>query len=197
VTAPSVIPASTTLLTYSATAPTMPGNATGAGVGNGDTIVFSAFQPATASTGTEPAITAPAASANTGVIITFPTATPSTWGTIVGVGIYDASTSGNLLLFDYLGNFKWLPATGTSASPSVITLPAHGFSNGDQVVVTQKDGGTLPTTAGSWSGLLTVANVTTDTFTAGVNTSATGDMMVRKVATQVISNKRHDECRRR
>lgn len=33
---------------------------------------------------------------NTGVI-TFPTATPGNWGTIVGVGIFDAVTAGNLL----------------------------------------------------------------------------------------------------
>jgi hypothetical protein len=80
------------------------------------------------------------------------------------------------------------PFTCTSASPGVLTLPAHGYSNSDTVVVTAKDGGALPTTGGSWSGLLTVAGVTTDTFTGGVNTTGTGDGLVRKVASQVVSN---------
>jgi hypothetical protein len=42
-----------------------------------------------------------------------PQATAS-WGTVIAFALYDAS-SGNLLLWDYLGNFAWLPATVSSA----------------------------------------------------------------------------------
>ncbi len=56
------------------------------------------------------------------------------------------------------------------------------------MVVTVEYGGTLPATGGSWGGLLTVANVTTDTFTAGVNSTGTGDGQVRKVIQQVINS---------
>ncbi len=31
--------------------------------------------------------------------VTFPVTTPSTWGTIVAVGIFDASSAGNLLIY--------------------------------------------------------------------------------------------------
>ena len=171
--------AGTTTLTLNA-------NASSASSGSADNLVFSMFAAPSASGGSEPAPT-PANIVNTNAIITFPLATAS-WGTIVGFGMYDASTSGNLIHFDWLGNYAWLPFFGSSASPSVLSVHSHGFNNNDNVVVSSKDGGTLPATAGSWAGLLTVANSTTDTFTAGVNTTATGEGLVRKVQSQVISN---------
>ena len=119
--------------------------------------------------------------------ISFPMAT-APWGTVIAFGLYDASVAGNLLAWDYLGNFDWLPFSCTLASPGVLTVPAHGYTNGDSVVVTAEHGGTLPTTAGSWSGLLTVAGVATNTFTAGVNTTGVGSGLVRKVTQQVISS---------
>ncbi len=119
--------------------------------------------------------------------LTFPTATAS-WGTVIAFGIFDAVTTGNLLWWDYLGNNLWLPFTCTLASPGVLTAPAHGYSNGDSVVVNTEYGGTLPTTGGSWTGLLTVAGASTDTFTAGVNTTSTGNGEVRKVSSQVVSS---------
>lgn len=182
-TTPSAISAGTTVLSTTGTTVTMSANAAGAGVGGTDTIQFSAWPAATASSGSEP-VTLPANTVNGGVI-TFPAATVS-WGTVLAFGIYDASTSGNLISFDFLGNFKWLPFTGSNASPSVLTSPAHGYSNGVPVVVTSKFGGVLPTTGGSWAGALTVASVTTDTFTAGVNTTGTGDGMVRQIVQQSI-----------
>jgi hypothetical protein len=184
-TSSAVIPANTTVLSTTATTVVMSANAAGAGVGGTDVITFSAFMPAAASSGTEPSVT-PAASANTNAIITFPQATAS-WGTVTSWGLYDAVSAGNLLWWDYLGNFKWLPFSCTLASPGVLTSPAHGYTNADPVVVTTKFGGTLPTTAGSWAGVLTVANVTTDTFTAGVNTTSTGDGQVRKIVQQPIA----------
>ena len=159
---------------------TLTGNASNNG-SLSDTLLISAFPAATIAAGSEPA-TAPAYTQN-GAQITFAQAS-ATWGTIIGIGVYDALTTGNLLQFDYLGNYKWLPFSCTSASPGVLTAPAHSFSNSDPVVVSAKFGGTLPTTGGSWSGVLTVANSTTDTFTAGVNTTGTGDGMVRKIVQQ-------------
>jgi len=182
-TAPSAIAAGTTVLSTTGTTVTMSANAAGSGVGSGDTLQFSLWPAASASSGAEPA-TAPANVTNGGVA-TFPQASAS-WGTVVAFGIYDASTSGNLISFDYLGNYKWLPFTCSLASPGVLTSPANGYSNSDPVVVTQKYGGTLPTTGGSFAGVLTVANSTTDTFTVGVNTTSTGDGSVRKIVQQSV-----------
>lgn len=117
--------------------------------------------------------------------IQFPQATAN-WGTVVAFGLFDAASGGNLLAWDYLGGDSWSPFTGTLASPSVLTRPAHGFANADQVAVTAEYGGALPAPAGSWAGLLTVANVTTDTFTAGVNATGAGNGMVKKVVTQSV-----------
>lgn len=119
--------------------------------------------------------------------IAFAAATAN-WGTVTSWGLFDAVTAGNLLFWDYMGNFSWAPFSGTLASPGVLTSTAHGYSNADQVVVSAEYGGVLPTTAGSWAGLLTVAGVTADSFTAGVNTTSTGDGSVRKVLTQVINS---------
>lgn len=184
-TAPTVIPAATTVISKTGTTVVMSANATGAGVGSGDSIVFSAFAPATAASGAEPATTPGNITNNS--IITFPQATAD-WGTAEAFGLYDASTSGNLVAFDYLGNYSWLPFTCTSASPGVLTSPAHGYANTDKVVVTAKYGGVLPATGGTWAGAKTVASVATDTFTAGVNTTGTGDGSVRKITQQSIPN---------
>lgn len=119
--------------------------------------------------------------------ITFPRATAD-WGTVVAFGVFDASSGGNLLWWDYLGGHAWKPFTATNASPSVLSVPAHGYSDGDSVVVSDEYGGALPATAGSWAGLKTVASASTDTFTAGVNTTGTGNGQVRKVTSQAIPN---------
>jgi hypothetical protein len=175
-----------TVSTYVTTALTLVTGAAHASSGSTDNLVFSAFAPSVASTGTEPVVT-PAQSANTNTVVTFAQAGAS-WGTVTSLGFFDALTAGNCLRWDFLGNFKWLPFSGTLASPSVLTVPAHGFSNGDTVIVTSKTGGTLPS-AGSWAGALTVAGVATDTFTAGVNAaSASGDGLVRKITTQAIAS---------
>lgn len=132
-----------------------------------------------AASGSAPSITSNSAAA------TFPTATAN-WGTVVAFGIFDAAAGGDLLWWDYLGNYAWQPFTGSLASPSVLTAPAHGYGNGDSVVVSNEYGGSLPPTAGSWAGLLSVAGVTTDTFNVGVNATGTGSGSVRKVASQQI-----------
>lgn len=118
--------------------------------------------------------------------ITFPEASAD-WGTIVGFGLYDASTGGNLLDFDWLGNYAWLPFTATLASPSVLDVPGNGYANGDKVVVTAEYGGTLPTGFTAQT-VETVAGVSGDTFNMGVNASSTGNGMVRKVASQAVAS---------
>lgn len=180
------IPINTTVSSLTGTTVVMSNNAAGGGVGSGDQLLFSAFTPAVASSGNEP-LTTPAQALNTNAIIGFAQATGTGWGTVNSWGLYDSLSGGNLLWWDYLGNFKWLPFTGTLASPSVLTATANGYANGDPVVVTQKYGGTLPATAGSWAGVLTVASATTDTFTAGINTTGTGDGQVRKIVQQPIA----------
>lgn len=182
ITAPSVIPAATTVLSKTGTTVVMSANATGAGVGATDSIVFTAFAPATAS--------APSTITNNAVI-TLAQATAS-WGTITSFGLYDASTSGNLLLWDYLGNFNWLPATVSTASPGVITAKAHGFSASDPLIWTNEYGGTAPTFSQSnFTGVLLAVSPATDTFTVtnsatAVNTSSTGNGMIRKIVQQSI-----------
>ncbi len=97
-------------------------------------------------------------------------------------------------MFDYLGNYAWLPGTVSAASPGVITAKAHGYSAADSVVYTLKYGGTTPTFSQSnFTGVLAVAaaSLATDTFTVtnsatAVNTSASGSGSFRKITQQSI-----------
>lgn len=120
--------------------------------------------------------------------LVFATPSPGSPETAIGFALMDASSSGNIQMADYLGNHPWKPFSCTSASPGVIACPGHGLSNGDKIVVSDRVAGALPTTGGSWSGLLTVANVSGDTFDVGVNTTGTGNGMLRKVTTYAIVN---------
>lgn len=125
--------------------------------------------------------------------LTFPTATAD-WGSVIAFGLYDAATAGNLLAWDFFGNYAWLPATVSAASPAVLTSKAHGYSAGDNVEWTIEYGGTNPTfSASNFTGILTVTSPSTDTFSvtnaaAAVNTSATGSGMVRKLVAQSIAS---------
>lgn len=169
-----------TVSSVSGTTVTLTAAASHASSGASDNLTFSAFGA--------PSGTGPASNAN-GSIVNFAQATGSGFGTVVAWGLYDAATSGNLLVWDYLGNFAWLPATVSAASPGVITAHAHGYANGDSFVFSTEFGGTAPSfSAGNYNGILTVAGAATDTFdVSGVNTSATGDGMVRKVTQQPIA----------
>lgn len=117
--------------------------------------------------------------------ISFPTATAS-WGNVTSWGFFDAATGGNLLTWDYFGAYSWLPCYISAGSPGVFDVSQHGYQAGDTVVVTSEFGGQLPTTPGSWSGLLTVANPVGDTFNTGVNCTSTGEGMIRKVVSQSV-----------
>lgn len=173
-----------TISSISGTTITLNAAASTTSTGSTDVLAFSAFPASQASTGSEPAVTP--VTVNNGAAITFPAATAN-WGTsVTSFAIYDASSSGNMLMWDYIGNYSWLPFTCTNASPGVFTAHGHGYANSDPVVVTSKFGGTLPTTAGSFAGVLTVAGVSGDTFNVGVNTTAAGEGMVRKIVQQSI-----------
>lgn len=192
-TASTVIPSGTTVASFTSTTVVMSGNASGAGVGNGDSIVFSAFA---APSGTSPS------TVTNNAVITFPPATAN-WGTVIAWGLFDASTSGDLLLWDFLGAYNWLPGFGSSVGSGngmVFSSHAHGFADGDPIVATVEYGGTLPTvTQGQLSSyeINYAANITTDTLTLSsvstgqsssnaVWTSTTSAFMLRKLVQQSI-----------
>lgn len=122
-------------------------------------------------------------------------ATPTAnWGNIIAFGLFDALTAGNLNAWDFFGSFNWLPATVSAASPGLITAHAHGFLAGDLVEWSTEYGGTTPSFSQSnFTGPLTVVSPTTDAFTVtngatAVNTSSTGNGMVRKLTPQAINS---------
>lgn len=193
-TAPSVIPANTTVLSVTGTTVVMSANATGGGVGGTDAIRFTAFSPSAGS--------APSSVVNN-AIIGFAAATGAGFGTVIAFGLYDANTSGNLLSWDFMGNFSWQPwevSSVGSGNGGVFAQHAHAYANGDPVVVTAEYGGTLPTVTQGALATYTLnfaANVATDSYTLSssssapssgnaVWTSATGNGMARKVTQQSI-----------
>lgn len=135
---------------------------------------------------------APSSTSNANTI-TFPTATGD-WGDVIAFGLFDDLSAGNLMCWDYFGNFAWQPCTITAASPGVFSAHAHGFSAADLVEFTTEYGGTSPSFSQSnLTGVLAVVSPSTDTFTVtnsatAVNMSATGNGMVRKLTKQTISN---------
>lgn len=147
---------------------------------------------ATTSAQWSPATGSGPASISNNTALSFNTAT-SGWGTVQAFGLYDNVSGGNLLTFDWLGNFNWLPSTIASGSSGVVTSKTHGFSNGDNIVFTNVFGGFAPTfTVGSLAGVCTASGVTTDTFwviSSGAvvnNYATTGDGFFRKIATQLV-----------
>lgn len=178
-----------TVLTYIGTALVLTANAAHAGTGATDTLTFSAFAPATASTGNPEPNTLPGGITNSNAVVTFAQAGAGGWGTVAGFAAFDAVTSGNMLWWDYLGNFKWIPFSCSSGTPGVLTTDANADvpANGSICAVTQKYGGTLPTTAGSWAYPLTSAGSSTNTFNLGVNTTSVGGGLFRQVTQQPIA----------
>ena len=164
----AVFPANTFIISISSNNVTLNAAPTGGGVQSGDTIIFSAF--ATPS-GT------PAASASNCTVV-FPKATGSGLGTVIAFGLYDASTSGDLLTWDFMLGNAWTPFTSSavgSGNGAVFTQHAHGFSNGTPIVCSAEFGGVLPTTTQGGVNTYTInytANVTTDTFTLSSSSSA-------------------------
>lgn len=185
----SVIPSGTTVLSVTGTTVVMSANATGGGVGSGDTINFTAFAPAASGT-------APSTIAN-GSIVTFAQATAS-WGTVIAFGLYDASTSGNLLAWDFIGNFSWLPFEVPTGSNPSFSVKGNGFLSNDPLVFTQEYGGSLPSAStGTFTGynILFAASPTTDATNvdtvSGPSTpvvlTSSGSGMVRKITQQPVA----------
>jgi len=182
-----------TVSTYVGTALVLTANAAHASSGTTDSLAFSF---ATAATGSGPSTT------QNNAVVTFPQATAN-WGTVIAFGVYDAATSGNLLFWDFLGNFQWFPysvsAVGTG-NGAVFTSHGQSFNNADPIVATIEYGGSFPTvTQGTLTGyqINFAAVVTTDTLTLSgvatgqssanaVWTSTTGDLMLRKITQQSI-----------
>jgi len=176
-----------TVLTYVGTALTLTANAAINSQGTTDNLTFSAFPQATG--------TAPASTSN-GAVIAYAAATGAGFGTVIAWGLYDAVSGGNLLQWDFLGSFNWLPFEIPTAS-SLATVKGNGMASNDPVVFTAEFGGTLPTlSTGTFTGYTVnyVATPATDTInvdtTAGpatpVVTTSSGSGMVRKILQQSI-----------
>lgn len=105
--------------------------------------------------------------------------------TEIAFGLYDASSSGDLITWDYLGGSNWNPFDCTNASPGVITCDGTTFTNGQQIALSTRFGGTLPTGLAQFT-LYTVAGVSGNTFNVGVNTSSIGNGMLKLVVPQSI-----------
>ena len=133
--------------------------------------------------------TIPCTISNSGTL-SFPASTGS-WGNIIAWGIYDASTTGNLLYWDFLGADPWVPCTITLASPGVITaigITANStptLANGAVVVFESTYGGTLPVAITQYT-QFTVAGLSSDTFNVSTNTASTGNGMVRQITVQSV-----------
>jgi hypothetical protein len=71
--------------------------------------------------------------------LSFVQATAS-WGTVVGAGVYDASSAGNLLWYSRLvGAKKVISSVDTTGD--TVTSTSHGFSNAQTVTIWHVDGG--------------------------------------------------------
>jgi hypothetical protein len=189
---------SSTTITLSATVPawvvagmsiyvTLTTTASHASSGSADSLTFSAF-------GT-PSGTAPATITNTAAI-TFAQATAS-WGTVIAWGLYDALTSGDLLMWDFMGNYAWLPFENPTGSNPTFSVKANGYSSNDPVVLTAEYGGTLPSlSTGTFTSYTVnyVASPATDAIsldttsgpTTAVVATSSGSGMLRKITQQSI-----------
>ena len=175
-----------TVLSTTGTTVTLVANALHA-VSSGDTLSFSAFGNGSG--------TAPSTASN-GAAISYANATGAGFGTVIAWGLYDALTSGNLLTWDFLGNFQWLPfemASGTNLA----TVKGNGYVSNDPIVFTAEYGGTLPSlSTGTFTGYTVnfVATPATDTInvdtttgpTTAVVTTSPGSGMVRKIVQQIV-----------
>ena len=105
--------------------------------------------------------------------------------TEIAFGLYDASTSGDLITWDYLGSSNWLPFDCSLASPGVFTCDGATFTNGQQIALTSRFGGTLPTGLAQYT-IYTIAGVSGNTFNVSTNTSSIGDGMLKVVIPQSV-----------
>ena len=142
-----------TVLSWTGTTLTLTGNAANNGSGSTDSLAFSSFSAASGS--------APSQMLRSNHLC----AGDRVRGTALAFGIYDASSSGNLLARDYLGNYPWLPAYITSASPGIFDVKGNSYSAADPIVFSTEYGGTAPTFSQSnLTGVLAVVSPSGDTF---------------------------------
>ena len=93
----------------------------------------------------------------------------ATWGTVVGYGIFDASTAGNLLGAFPLTDVP-VDATYSQTTTTVtVTKTGHGLTTGNQVEIRNRTGSVV---AGIFT--ITVVDANTFTYTAGASLSTTG-----------------------
>jgi len=100
-------------------------------------------------------------------IIAFPAVTTAAWSAVVGWGIYDAVTAGNLLSYGNL--MTSLTATAnTLANPTVVTTPTHGMTTGAYCIVSGSN--STPSINGIWP----IDYVSATTFSLPVNCTVAG-----------------------
>lgn len=120
-----------------------------------------------------------------------PSTNTASWGNIVGVGLFDASTAGDLIMSGWLGPNNWYPFTAVTGSPGTIsaygiTAGTSGFANGSTVVISEAFGGLLP--AGlTGNTLYSVAGLSSDVFNVGTAITANGSGLIRQVNTQSMA----------
>lgn len=124
--------------------------------------------------------------------ITFPDATAN-WGTILAWATFDASSAGNMLWWGWLGTGAEAPGTAAAATDA-FTSYAHGFANGDQVMLQAPEGGALPTGV-SANTAYWVVGATTDTFQlsttqggSAINLTADGEFSAYKIQTKTVNS---------
>jgi hypothetical protein len=99
-------------------------------------------------------------SKSNGTDIVFPAATAD-WGTLLGWGLFDAASAGNLLYWGRLVGPEF-PFTA-DASTDTFRAPGSAFTNGDKVVTEAGTLGALPTGVDALTEYF-VINASTDTF---------------------------------
>lgn len=111
---------------------------------------------------------------------------------VVAFGLFDASTSGNLLYWAWLGSDAGKVFTATTAD--VLTSPGHGLANNDQVRVMAIPGATLPTGLSAGTTYF-VISVSGDTFSlsttqggSAIDITAAGAGLIAKIAAKPILN---------
>lgn len=122
--------------------------------------------------------------------------TPSgaNYGDVVGFGLYDASTAGNLLLADFFTGEFMAGVVNDSGSTDTIKSDAHGLSNTNRVCIRMIPGTTIPTGLDETT-LYYVINANTDDFQvsltsggAAVALTGDGEIMFAKVTPRTVND---------
>lgn len=144
--------------------------------------------------GTSGASTGTSGATSNASAITFAGPTAN-WGTVVAHALYDATTGGNMITWEWLR-----PAANAYygaialASNDTVTAPGHTFSNGDTVICRSIEESPLPGNI-SADTIVYVISVSGNAFSlsatsggAAINISTDGAMRILKVTPQVVNN---------